>query len=103
MTCVRADNWKAFRVIRKQRLALIKRSTKNITRLEKANTPSARNHLRRWRNEVNRQIRAIENDKKKTIRVIKSCNKLYRNGSKTNTFVGGQRSVDAGCHVSRIR
>jgi hypothetical protein len=103
VTCVKADNWKAFRVIRKQRLALIKRSTKNITRLEKANTPSSRDHLRRWRNEVNRQIRAIENDKKKTIKVIKSCHKLYKGDSEVNTFVGGQRYVDAGCHESRIR
>jgi len=103
VTCVKADNWKAFRVIRKQRLALIKRSTKNITRLEKANTPSSRDHLRRWRNEVNRQIRAIENDKKKTIKVIKSCNKLYKGDSEVKTFVGGQRYVDAGCHESRIR
>lgn len=102
VTCNKADNLKAFRVIRKQRLAVIKRSTKNIVRLEKANSPSDREHLRRWRDEVNKQIKAIDNDKKKTNHVILTCSKLFNNGGQ-NQLVGEKTQVDSGCHIAKIR
>lgn len=103
LTCSKKQNWRAFRTIRRQRLLIIKRATKNIVHLEKSNSKRARRHIRSWRHAVNRQIRAIQADKQKTINVITSCQKLQAlKHSKVGNAIIKNKTVTTACREQNI-
>lgn len=103
VTCSKRENWKSFRVIRRQRIKLIKRATRNIVRARRSKYRSARFQLRRWRRVVRVQLRAIRRDKKRTIKVIKNCMKLYKR-KRTRVFKAiVRKSVKKTCSGNRIK
>ena len=75
-TCSASQNWKAYRVVRAQRLRIIKKATKSIVSMRELNTKESAKVARVWQEVVRKEVRSIQVDKMRVENVIESCRRL---------------------------